>query len=143
MAIDFHGDRALFKQLADILRAEIARGRWRPGDRLPSETALMQEYEVGRNTVRSAIAVLKSEGLVMSQPREGTIVAGGDPVDRVQVPPGAVVRTRMPTPDEARKLGIPNGVSVPVFVIKPGARKHTQVLRGDRTELVYGDDTGQ
>ncbi|SET57509.1 hypothetical protein SAMN05421811_103466 [Nonomuraea wenchangensis] len=60
------------------------------------------------------------------------------------VPVGARVIARMPTPDERRDLatsgelrefgGMPEGV--PVFEIVPGPRKHRRVLRGDRIELM-------
>lgn len=44
------------------IRSRIAAGDLRPGDALPSTTALAAEYEVSRNTVRDAINRLKATG---------------------------------------------------------------------------------
>ncbi|MBB2749326.1 UNVERIFIED_ORG: GntR family transcriptional regulator [Microbispora rosea subsp. rosea] len=142
MVIDPSGDRALYKQLADVLRDLIVRRTYKPGQMLPSETQLMQQYGVGRDTVRSAIAILRSEGLVISKPREGTVVAGGEPMTEYVVPPGARVRGRPATAAEARKLGIPEGQPVMLFVVDPGPRKHQKLLRADQTELVFPSEDG-
>ncbi|MGH8881879.1 MAG: GntR family transcriptional regulator, partial [Stackebrandtia sp.] len=57
------------------LRARITRGDWEPGRPIPSETRLVQEYGISRNTVRRAIAVLADEGVVKVAPQRGTFVA--------------------------------------------------------------------
>jgi DNA-binding FadR family transcriptional regulator len=51
-------------RLADRLRAEIATGRYRPGAFLPPESALMEQYGVGRPSMREALRILESDGLV-------------------------------------------------------------------------------
>ena len=63
-----------YLQLADIFRQRIARGIWRSGDMLPSIDVLMQEFSVSRITVRQAIKLLSSEGLVSPQRGKGTVV---------------------------------------------------------------------
>lgn len=50
--------------LADALRARILTRELRPGDRLPIEPDLAEEYGVSRSTVREALRVLTSQGLV-------------------------------------------------------------------------------
>lgn len=45
-AIDPSSDRAVYKQIADHLRAAIGRERLKPGDQLPSEAQLMAHYGV-------------------------------------------------------------------------------------------------
>ncbi|WP_020578954.1 GntR family transcriptional regulator [Actinopolymorpha alba] len=62
--IDPHADRALFRQLADLLRDRIAAGEFEAGDQLPSEAALGQHYDLARTAVRAALGVLRGEGLV-------------------------------------------------------------------------------
>jgi GntR family transcriptional regulator len=64
-----------YKQLAEILRARIARGDWAPGRAIASETQLVQRYGLARTTVRRAVAVLVEEGLVFTVPQRGTYVA--------------------------------------------------------------------
>src|ERR1700742_5229418 len=61
--------------LASSLSREIAQGRLRPGDRLPTEHALSATFGVSRNVVREAIAKLRSEGRVWSQQGRGAFVA--------------------------------------------------------------------
>jgi len=61
--------KTLVAQVTDALRSQIAKGRYHPGDRLPSEARLTQEFGVSRTVVREAIAALRSDGLV--EPRQG------------------------------------------------------------------------
>lgn len=64
----------LSKSVADDLLARVAKGEFRPGDRLPSEQALMAAYGVGRNTVREAMHGLRTIGIVEIRPRLGAKV---------------------------------------------------------------------
>jgi DNA-binding GntR family transcriptional regulator len=78
VGIDRWGDpRPLPVQLAAILRAQILAGEFDvvPDQKLPSETTLMQEYGVSRNSVRGAIALLRDEGIVQTRPQYGSRVA--------------------------------------------------------------------
>ena len=63
-----------YAQLADLLRARIERGVWRPGTRLPSLEQLIEEFALARVTVRQAIELLHREGLVSPQQGRGTFV---------------------------------------------------------------------
>jgi len=73
--IDHDGPVTPYRQLAEILRARIARGEWAPGRRIASETDLVQQYGLARTTVRRAIAVLREDGAVTVVPQRGTFVA--------------------------------------------------------------------
>lgn len=72
--IDHEGPVTPYRQLAEILRARIARGDWAEGRPIPSETRLVQEYGLARSTVRRAIAVLVEEGVVWTVQGRGTYV---------------------------------------------------------------------
>lgn len=50
--------------VASDLRRQIIRGALAAGDALPNETALMELYDVSRPTLREALRILESEGLV-------------------------------------------------------------------------------
>jgi len=50
--------------VADSIRAQVARGELVPGDRFPSEDQLMEVFGVARTTLREALRILESEGLV-------------------------------------------------------------------------------
>lgn len=51
------------KVIADHLTSEIRSGRLRPGERLPTEKVLMQQFGVGRSTIREALQHLVILGL--------------------------------------------------------------------------------
>ncbi len=46
-----HSKVPLYQQLYDILRGELTRGQWKPGDELPAESELMQRFGISRITV--------------------------------------------------------------------------------------------
>lgn len=69
------GPVPLYYQLKQIVRTEIERGIYRSGDRLPSETEMIQKYGVSRITVRQALSELESEGVVVRRHGRGTYVA--------------------------------------------------------------------
>lgn len=66
--------KAPYLQVADYLRARILDGDLRPGDSVPSERQLADEWDISRATATKALAALRSEGLVVSQPGRGTVV---------------------------------------------------------------------
>ncbi len=73
MIVDHRDPTPLYEQLASILRARISSGEI--ADKLPSESYLQQEHGVARGTVRKAIEILASEGLVYTIAARGTFVS--------------------------------------------------------------------
>jgi GntR family transcriptional regulator len=73
----------LHEQIADFLRTEIREGRYKPGDRLPSERELSERFKVSKVTARWAIVQLRSEGLVTSRMGSGVFVAKKGPPRRL------------------------------------------------------------
>lgn len=61
-------------QIAEQIRASILAGEFAPGDKLPPERELAEMFGVSRPSVREALNVLASSGLVMSYQGGGTIV---------------------------------------------------------------------
>lgn len=72
--VDRTRDRAIFRQIADGLRAAVAAGLYGPDDALPSESVLIAHFGVARMTVRQALQVLREEGLVRTVPGRGVFV---------------------------------------------------------------------
>ena len=64
-----------YEQVKAFIRQHIASGNWRPGDPVPSEAALMQQFGVARMTVNRALRELAAEGLVTRIQGSGTRVA--------------------------------------------------------------------
>lgn len=65
--LDFNGKISLYQQLYDILHKDIISGKYKPGDMLPSETNLMEDYGVSRITVRKTMDMLSNENLIQKQ----------------------------------------------------------------------------
>ena len=61
-------------QIADQIRTSILAGEFAPGDKLPPERELAEMFGVSRPSVREALNVLASSGLVMSYQGGGTVV---------------------------------------------------------------------
>lgn len=64
-----------YHMLAEALRTSIARGDYKPGDRLPSEAQLCSTHGVSRGTVVRAIEQLVVEGVVHRRQGAGSFVA--------------------------------------------------------------------
>ena len=75
MTVDHEAPEPVYQQIAAILRARIESGEYLPGRALPSESRLMQEYGVARETARKAIRVLVSEGRVFVVQGRGAYVS--------------------------------------------------------------------
>ncbi|WP_457445385.1 FadR/GntR family transcriptional regulator [Roseateles sp. P5_E4] len=68
--------RTLALELVDSLGDRIRAGQLQAGDKLPTEAAIMGEFEVSRTVVREAISKLQAAGLVETRHGIGTFVLG-------------------------------------------------------------------
>lgn len=117
---------ALWRQIADGIRAGLAQGLAGEDGRLPPETELAQRFGVNRHTVRAAIAALAHEGVLQSRQGRGTYVRRQKrlvyPIgERTRFSAGLEGQARerqsevlanareSATPDVAAALGIPPG----------------------------------
>lgn len=57
-----------YERVVEQIESAILSRELRPGDRLPSERELMARFQVSRSTVREALRVLDSKGMVRSRP---------------------------------------------------------------------------
>lgn len=137
--IDPYSDRALYRQLADLIRAQITKGELAPGANLPSESTLMQTHNLGRPAVRHALALLRSEGLIATERGRPSYVR--TPVDRRQVvlAEGDRLTCRMPIDDERKTLGM--DVGVPVIDIRH-SNGHTDTHPADQVVIEPASITG-
>ena len=67
-------DPPKYQQVYDALAHEIRSGRWKGGDRLPSEVALGTQFSASRITVGRAVKDLQMAGLVERRAGSGTYV---------------------------------------------------------------------
>ena len=63
-----------YRALSDLIRKEIADGKYYKGEKLASENELAAKYKMSRQTVRQALGVLESEGALLRQRGSGTYV---------------------------------------------------------------------
>jgi DNA-binding FadR family transcriptional regulator len=76
-----------YEHVAERLAAEVRSGTYAPGERLPSERELARRLEVGRASVREAIAALQVQGVIETRPGSGSFVAA-DAAARLPAPAG-------------------------------------------------------
>lgn len=85
---------------AEMVR-RIRTGVWRPGERVPSEKALVAEFGTSRGPVRQALAALRAEGLISGK--------RGAPPKVLRTPPSQSFDTFMSFTEWARELGLTPG----------------------------------
>lgn len=131
-AIDRTSPVPYYRQLKEILRADIERRGLRSGDRLPGDHELCEQYEVSRPVVRQALSELQYEGVLQRVKGRGTFVTPKlTSQSLVQSLTGlhedvaslgrslrSEVRTLLVTaadPDVAARLEVPDGTAVVVL----------------------------
>jgi GntR family transcriptional repressor for pyruvate dehydrogenase complex len=67
----------LSEQVAMQIVGMISSGKWKPGEKVPSEAQLCEVFRVGRSTLREALKSLAFVGIVHMRPGGGTYVAVG------------------------------------------------------------------
>jgi DNA-binding FadR family transcriptional regulator len=85
----------LHQQRTSEVLEQIAAGRYRPGERLPTEMDLARELEVSRGVVRELLRRLEDRGVIAIQHGRGARV---QPIASWNVLDAEVLRALMPTP---------------------------------------------
>jgi GntR family phosphonate transport system transcriptional regulator len=122
------GGIALWRQIAERLRAEIVNGLHDSGARLPAEGDLAQRFGVNRHTLRRAIGALAAEGVVRVDQGRGTFVEANRipyPIQRrtrfseavsanARLPAGELLSHRVEAADSwlAERLEVPEGTAL-------------------------------
>ena len=76
LRLDFSSQVPIYRQIRDQIVVGIASGELRPGEKLPAIRALAEQSGVNMMTVSKAYSLLKQEGLITTDRRGGTVVAG-------------------------------------------------------------------
>lgn len=114
----------MYRQIADDLRRRIELGELAPGSQLATEIELRETYNASRNTVRDAIKVLTTRGLVETRPGQGTFV-----VERIS--PFVTTLTQVQGSDGSGE-GSP-------YVREVVAKRRTPRTSGVRVEIMQAD----
>lgn len=75
LRLDRDSAEPLHSQLKQAILDAIDGGRWRVGDKLPSETELCRRFDISRTTVRQALTMLELDGALRREQGRGTFVA--------------------------------------------------------------------
>jgi len=67
-------DGPYYKQIAELIKLQIEKGNLRPGEKLPSERELKEQYKVGRIIIRMALDILLKENLIEKKIGVGTFI---------------------------------------------------------------------
>ncbi|MFD0714369.1 GntR family transcriptional regulator [Paenibacillus sp. GCM10027626] len=95
------GNQPLYLQIRAMLKEKIERGELQPGDQIPTEAELVQQYGVSRITIKNAIKLLVEEDLVYRIAGKGTFVA--DPAEAAAAAPIKAVSRQQAA--HKRKIG--------------------------------------
>lgn len=68
-------DMTSYQRIADSLRQRLIEGQWQPGQRLPPERELCEQFDVSQITVRRALQILVEDNLVERRQGAGTFAA--------------------------------------------------------------------
>lgn len=77
--------RGLVGEIVASISASLRDGTLQPGDRLPTESVLVERFEVSRTVVREALSHLQAAGLVRTRHGIGTFVAEPPSTDRFRI----------------------------------------------------------
>lgn len=91
--IDRRSAAPMYDQLRRLIIDGIERDGLQPGDPLPGEHRLCEQYGISRTVVRQALAHLEHEGLVERVKGKGTFVAHHAPANRWYTPWSACTTT--------------------------------------------------
>jgi GntR family transcriptional regulator len=104
----------LYTQVADVLRQRIAKDVWPVGGRIPTLPALAAEFAVASITVRQAIQLLKSEGLLSPEQGRGTFVrAKPAQHPRMQIATSLMKLVELYRADAPRLIPLDEGIRAP------------------------------
>ncbi len=107
-------DRAVYRQLADILRDQIISGIYDSSGMLPSADGIARQHHVGTAVAEQALGVLRLEGWIETSRGQRARILPEPERTVLVASPGAVVETRRPTTDEVRRWNLRDGERVTV-----------------------------
>lgn len=106
-------DRAVYRQLADMLRSQIASGLYDPDKPLPSADGLARQHHVGKAVAEDALYLLRAEGWITTRRGQRAKVRAEPERTVVYLRPGArLVPDRRPTTAESQRWNLDVGEKV-------------------------------
>ncbi|RYD68610.1 MAG: GntR family transcriptional regulator, partial [Verrucomicrobiaceae bacterium] len=118
---------SIYSQLREELRVSVLQAG-KPGDRVPSERQLAQQFGVSPITISRALQELQHEGCIERIPSKGTFIARStEPLvqeNLIQEAATPVIASR-----SMERQNMPHGISVPYAAVTPLiSRRHAATL---------------
>ena len=76
--IDNASNRAVYQQIIDQVKRDIALGRLIKDEKLPTVRQLAKQLAINPNTIAKAYRLLESEGIIVTKPGSGAFIASLD-----------------------------------------------------------------
>ena len=73
--VDFSNPKAVYQQMTDQVKLEVASGRLKPGDKLPSVREAAMQARVNRNTIARVYGELEREGVIYTRAGQGAFIS--------------------------------------------------------------------
>lgn len=119
----------VYLRIHDQIKSEIEDGKWRVGDRLPSERELSEKFNVSRMTLRQAIQTLADEGILERKIGSGTYVA------RKKVQETMIGTTSFS--DIVKSQGsVPSSKTISYFVTKPSSSEMEKLQLTEKEDIL-------
>lgn len=106
ISIDLHSGVPAYRQLVDQIRLQVAGGRLKPGDEIPSTRALSAELSLNPMTISRAYALLEEEGVLERRPGLPLVVRARSGATGATARSAQFAKAVRPVVSMARQLGI-------------------------------------
>jgi len=106
ITIDVHSGVPAYRQLMDQIRLQVAGGRLRPGEEIPSTRALSAELGLNPMTISRAYALLEEEGILERRPGLPLVVRARSGAASTTARSAQFTKALRPMASMARQLGI-------------------------------------
>lgn len=111
----------LYVTVYETITQWLREGRYKPGDKLPGENVLAEQFQVSRGTLRQAMLLLQEDGLISNHQGKGNIVLSNQDIRA-----NGLEKIGNPMIDFCLQ---PVDRAVTMIGFQPATKKHQQVLK--------------
>ncbi len=130
----------LYEQIVQQIEESILKGTLKPGNQLPAERELAQQFGVSRTAVREAVKALREKGLVEAYSGRGTFVTDGTS-QAIRQSLGLMVKIGQP--DGSTSLAELRAILEPEIAALAATRVEEQYLTTMREAVAVMDSSRQ
>ncbi|MEU7939483.1 winged helix-turn-helix domain-containing protein [Microbispora bryophytorum] len=79
--VEFKANQPRWRQVHEIIKARVGSGEYKPGERIPSLVALIEEFGIANATGQKVMRALRADGLIHTEPGMGSFVTAPEEHD--------------------------------------------------------------